>query len=145
MWGANDPCCRKPMVWPELQYDAEAVDPAGGLRAQPQPVAFDAALRAHYQRCIALRHELPVLRTGSVRTLLVDDSRQVLAHERRAGAALAIVAINRSDAAQTVALPCTGDGGWQDRLNGGNVLQARDGRLTLALLPLWGAVLVPVP
>ncbi len=145
MWGANDPCCRKPMVWPDLKYDADSADPAGGLRAQAQPVAFDDGLCAHYRRCIALRHELPVLRTGSVRTLLADDSHQVLAHERRAGEALAIVAINRSDTVQTVALPCPGGGGWQDRLSGGALLQAREGRLTLALPPLWGAVLVPVP
>ena len=27
MWGANDPDCRKPMVWPDKKYDAETFNP----------------------------------------------------------------------------------------------------------------------
>jgi glycosidase len=27
MWGANDPDCRKPMVWPEKKYSAETFNP----------------------------------------------------------------------------------------------------------------------
>ena len=23
MWGVNDPCCRKPMVWNEIKYEEE--------------------------------------------------------------------------------------------------------------------------
>jgi glycosidase len=143
MWGANDPCCRKPMLWPELRYEAEAADPAGGLRAQPQTVAFDAVLFDHYRRCIALRQMLPVLRTGAVRTLLADDARQVLAHLRRDGDAIAIVAINRSEDTQSVSLPAGPTARWIDRLNGDLPLQARQGRITLSLAPLGGAVLTP--
>lgn len=85
MWGANDPCCRQPM-------------PAPG---DPR---FDADLRAHYRACIALRHAHPVLRTGAVETLLADDARELLVHRRVDGDAEAIVAINRSEAAQAVVL-----------------------------------------
>ena len=143
MWGANDPCCRKPMLWPEWRYDDEAADPAGGLRAQPQPVAFDAALFDHYRRCIALRHALPVLRTGAVQTLLADDARQVLAHLRRDGDALAIVAINRSEAEQPLALPDLGHASWHHRFGDAAPLRCRQGQIVLTLPPLSGAVLTP--
>lgn len=143
MWGANDPCCRKPMVWPELQYEAEVADPAGGWRAQPQPVAFDHALFAHYRHCIALRHAQPVLRTGSVQTLFVDDERQVLAHLRESDGALAIVAINRSDHAQTFALPDGGRTTWHDLAGHGAAVSARHGQIVLSVPALSGAVLVP--
>jgi glycosidase len=143
MWGANDPCCRKPMVWPELQYEAEVADPAGGWRAQPQPVAFDHALFAHYRHCIALRHAQPVLRTGSVQTLFVDDERQVLAHLRESDGALAIVAINRSDHAQTFALPDGGRTTWHDLAGHGAAVSARHGQIVLSVPALSGAVMVP--
>jgi cyclomaltodextrinase / maltogenic alpha-amylase / neopullulanase len=29
MWGANDPCCRKPMVWPDVSFAPEASLPDG--------------------------------------------------------------------------------------------------------------------
>lgn len=145
MWGANDPCCRKPMLWPELNYAPEAADPAGGWRAQPQPVAFDHTLFDHYRRCIALRHALPVLRTGSIRTLLADDARHVLVHLRRDGDANAIVAINRSEESQSVDLTAGPAARWIDRLNGDLAVQAQQGRITLTLAPLGGAVLTPAP
>ncbi|MES1162650.1 MAG: alpha-amylase family glycosyl hydrolase, partial [Rhizobacter sp.] len=127
MWSANDPCCRQPMRWPDL-YDVQA---------------FDTQLHAHYRRCIALRAALPVLRTGSVETLLADDAREVLVHLRRDGEALAIVAINRTETPQAIAVVRPGAAHWCDRLNGDAEVDARDGTLRLTLAPLWGAVLSP--
>jgi len=143
MWGANDPCCRKPMVWPDLRYEAEAAGPDGRPRAEPQPIAFDADLHAHYRRSIALRAALPVLRSGTVETLLADDARQVLVHLRRDAEALAVVAINRSEAPQTIELASSGRPRWRDRLNGDAVVEAHGGSLTVTLAPLWAAVLAP--
>jgi cyclomaltodextrinase len=143
MWGANDPCCRKPMLWPEQRHDAEAAAPEGGLRAVPHPVEFDHALHAHYRRCIALRHALPVLRTGTIETLFADDSLGVLVHRRVDGAAQALVAINRSEVERTIELPSPGTAAWIDHLDGGASRAVAGGRLVLRLAPLWGAVLTP--
>jgi len=141
LWGANDPCCRKPMLWPELSYDDEAVGPDGRPRATPDQVAFDHELHAVYQRLIALRHALPALRTGPVTTLLADDTRQVLVHLRGDGPDGALVAINRSEQPQEVVLAWTAPAGWCDRLNGNAAVVSRGGQTTLHLAPLWGAVL----
>ena len=138
LYGANDPCCRKPMLWPGLHYDAEAIGPDGKPRAEPQAIGFDRALHDEYRRLIALRHALPALRTGAVRTLLADDARQVLVHLRGDGA---LVAINRSEEMQVVELPWAAPAGWVDRLNGDAEVEVHDGRTRLALQPLWGAVL----
>lgn len=145
VWGANDPCCRKPMLWPELVYDDEAMGPDGTPRAEPQPVAFDAGLHAAYQRLIALRHALPALRTGGVETLLCDDTRQVLVHLRGNGADAALVAINRSDEMQEVSIPFAAPAGWADRLNGDAPIDSTGGTTRLRLAPLWGAVLAALP
>ena len=138
LWGANDPCCRKPMLWPEMQFDAEAIGPDGEPLTVSQPVAFDHALHADYRRLIALRHAVPALRSGDVATLLCDDTRQVLVHLRGDGA---LVAINRSDVPQQVDLAWTPPPGWTDRLNGNVPVATHGGTTALVLQPLWGAVL----
>ncbi|WP_161974432.1 alpha-amylase family glycosyl hydrolase [Piscinibacter terrae] len=138
LYGANDPCCRKPMLWPELQYDDEAMGPDGKPRAKAEKIAFDTALHATYQQLIALRHAIPALRTGEVRTLLCDDDRQVLVHLRGDEA---IVAINRSEQEQEVVIAFALPAGWNDRLHGGAIVASAQGQTTLRLPPLWGAVL----
>jgi cyclomaltodextrinase len=141
LWGANDPCCRKPMLWPALHYDDEATSPDGAPRESPAQVAFDTALHDAYRSLIALRHAVPALRTGSVTTLLADDARQVLVHLRGDGPDGALVAINRSEQMQEVVLPWAAPSGWVDRLNGNAAVASSGGQTTLRLAPLWGAVL----
>jgi glycosidase len=140
LWGANDPCCRKPMLWRDLSYDAEATLPDGGTREVPDAVAFDEDLFAHYKRCIALRDALPVLRTGSVKTLACDDALGLLVHLRSSGDDHALVAINRgSDAVETVlALP---KGKWVEQPSGKAVKADARGKVTLKLGALSGVVL----
>jgi cyclomaltodextrinase len=144
MWGANDPCCRKPMLWPDLQYEPEATHPDGTPRNDADPVAFDHDLHAYYRRAIALRHAVPALRTGSVETLLADDAKQVLVHLRRAGDELAIVAVNRSEQDQVIEMRSPGAAAaWHDRWNGRVAhVMGRD-RLVLRLEGLSGALLLP--
>jgi cyclomaltodextrinase / maltogenic alpha-amylase / neopullulanase len=45
MWGADDPDDRKPMLWPDLTYEAETHHPLGHARPA-DPVAFDEELFA---------------------------------------------------------------------------------------------------
>ncbi|RYY87523.1 MAG: alpha-amylase [Chitinophagaceae bacterium] len=94
MWGANDPDCRKPMVWKELSYDAETHNPDQSLHA-PDTVAFNAELFAWYQRFIGLRKKYRALRTGSYETLAADDAQQLYAFSRKLGNEEVIVVINR--------------------------------------------------
>jgi cyclomaltodextrinase len=136
MWGANDPCCRKPMVWPDLIYEPEVVLPDGTERETAVPVQFNHELHAHYRRLIAIRSSSPALQRGSFSTLLTDDARQLFAFQREHEGEQVIVIINRSSEVQTVTLDLIGNGRWQDMLNGGEVT-VKDGRLTTQLPPLW--------
>ena len=49
MWGANAPCCRKPMLWPELDFEPELYLPDGGIRETSTPTQFNHALFNHYK------------------------------------------------------------------------------------------------
>jgi glycosidase len=77
MWGANDPCCRKPMVWPDLSYAPEATRPDGSVAETPDSVTFDRTLFDLYRGLIHLRHNTPALCRGDFATVLVDDAAEV--------------------------------------------------------------------
>ena len=139
MWGANDPCCRKPMVWPELSYAAEATLADGSPRPDPQPVAFDHTMHTCYRQLIHLRRGLDALQVGDFQTLLAGEGAPVYAFLRGTEAQQVAVALNNSAEPQPVVLPLAGS--WRDHLAGGAAHQAASGGLALTLPPRWGVVL----
>jgi cyclomaltodextrinase len=140
LWGANDPCCRKPMLWPEMTFEPEAAAPDGSIRAKPDVVGFDEDLFNHYKRCIAIRDAVPVLRTGSVETLVCDDALGLLVHLRASGADHAVVAINRGPDAVETALTLP-KGKWVDQASGKALKADARGKLAIKLGALSGVVL----
>ncbi len=101
MWGADDPDDRKPMVWPDLEYDAESVDPIGRDR-NPDAVSFDDDLHAYYREVIQLRGEYAPLRRGDFRVLSADDERGAFVFSRTLGDETLVVALNRSEEAHSM-------------------------------------------
>lgn len=94
MWGADDPCDRMPMVWPEMSYAPQAADPLNRPRS-PDLVEFDESLFAYYRAAIELRKQLPALRHGSIKFVQVDDRAQFMAFERAEGKNRVLVGFNR--------------------------------------------------
>jgi cyclomaltodextrinase / maltogenic alpha-amylase / neopullulanase len=150
MWGATDPCCRKPMLWPELTYDDEVFLPDGSQRAAPHTVRFDHDVFAHYRELIALRRGLPALNDGSYRTLEIDDSRRVLGFAREISEQVVIVVLNASEVTQLVRVAGPQAGNWRHAVAdlpsgvavGNPVLVGTDGALEFVLAPLSGLVAV---
>jgi glycosidase len=139
MWGANDPCCRKPMVWPELDYEEEATLPNGKMKFRPDPVHFDEELFRHYQRLIHIRNRSPALQLGDFRTLLCDDTNDIYAFARQHGGEQVIVVLNNHHAMQQVTLLQPGT--FVDHLNQDARYQSLDGKLCLAVAAKWGCIL----
>jgi glycosidase len=135
MWGANDPCCRKPMVWPGMVYAPEAPSNA---------VTFNHKLHQRYKQLVALRNSLPALQLGAFTTLYAEGS--LYAFERAYERQRVIVALNNSRAVQRLQLPAAAlnaTGEWRDRLDNDHIYSAGPTGLTLHLAPLWGVVLEP--
>lgn len=66
MWGADDPTCRKPMLWPDLApYE------------KPEENRIEEDQLAFYREIAKLRHEHGPLRRGEFQTLLTDDETDV--------------------------------------------------------------------
>ncbi|TVQ66337.1 MAG: DUF3459 domain-containing protein [Balneolaceae bacterium] len=146
MWGANDPCCRKPMVWEDMAHEDEAVLPDGSPRPQPDPVAFDAELHNYYRTLIRLRGDLPALRLGDFTVLLADDRKEMLAFRRGPEGDQVIVAINKGaesvewDSPElpdgTEVLFCTGSDGKSALRHHG-----KEKKAVVSLPPMSGVIL----
>ncbi len=141
LWGANDPCCRKPMLWPELQYEPEAYRPDGTRRAAPDSVGVNGDLLETYRALIRLRRENPALSLGDFETVLADDARQIYAYRRRLDEQDLLVVLNNTNETQQLALPIQSEGSWRDLLVAERPIVDSDGVLVLDLAPRWGAVL----
>lgn len=144
LWGGNDPDCRKPMLWADVAYADEVYGADARTRHEPDAVAPDRALLAHYQKLLALRHRLPALQRGGYRTLLTDDTRDLFAFERTLDDQRVIVVFNNSDQPTSHLLGHLDDGDYTDVLNGERYT-AHEGELTLALRPKWAVVLTAGP
>jgi len=90
MWGADDPDCRKPMVWEEFTYEPEKTHPCDYLpdcdyTRPADSVAVDKNLFLYYQNLIKLRNTYRSLNRGNYRTILVDNEKGIFAFERQLG------------------------------------------------------------
>lgn len=81
MWGGDDPDCRKPMVWPEFNYETETTHPFGKQRPADK-VSFDSDLFKWYQKIISIRNENKVLALGNVNFNYEDNSNGILGFTR---------------------------------------------------------------
>jgi glycosidase len=108
MWGGNDPDDRMPMVWEDLHYEPQALDPRGHQRL-PDDIGFDKELFTFYREAIGLRRQNPVLRRGDYRLLGAFDEQKTLAFTRKDGESALVVAFNRSDSSQTISFDLEAD------------------------------------
>ncbi len=131
MQGGADPDNRRGMAW--------------NLAVPDNPM-----LR-YYKRLIALRHASPALQSGDPAILMTDDGAQTLAYARTLGDDMAIVAVNRSDKAQTMRIPLPASGalraarkiGLVDGLSGNRVSLGMARTLVVTLQPLRAAIFLP--
>ena len=84
MWGADDPDCRKPMIWSDFKYEDEQSHPFN-LSRVVDSVKPDLELFRFYQQLIAMRKQYPSLSRGSYRTVDLNDEKGIFGFERHLG------------------------------------------------------------
>lgn len=139
MWGANDPDCRKPMVWDDMEYQPEIYNPDGSKRPAPEEVIVNSELLKHYKKLINIRNSHPSLRRGSYKTIKVDDEHEIFGFERKFEGEEILVFINNSDVKRTTTV--LRDGKYADLLNGGELKFSASYNL-LEIPPKWGVILL---
>ena len=142
MWGADDPDCRKPLVWDDLSYEDERVafDPA---KSRPDDVVKpDTALKSFYIRLCRMRKANPALVYGDLNFTVADDKNMILAYERTLGNEEVEAIFNRSENEVRINVPVKGDGEFQNILSSKNEIYKSAGKMiTLSLMPVSGIVL----
>lgn len=140
MWGANDPDCRKPMIWPELIYDDEKALPDQSPRPAADKVEFNKDLFEHYKKLIKIRNENEALQLGDFVTLLVDDRNELYAFERNFNKEQIIIVINNSDEEHHAVLKVKHSEYYTDLLNDA-VISAEQNKIEIDIPSKWGVIL----
>lgn len=138
MWGADDPSCRKPLIWPDYTFDDETTHPIGKKRPIDK-VAFNRELFQYYQKLISIRKENPVLVHGDLEFIPIDDD--VFAYRRFDEKDEVIAVFNNGYEVREVDIPVVSDGTYLDVLNGEKV-KRNGGELRLELAARAAGILV---
>ncbi|MGK7889322.1 MAG: alpha-amylase family glycosyl hydrolase, partial [Leptolyngbyaceae cyanobacterium] len=142
MWGGNAPDNRKPMLWPDLTYEAEAYLPDGTKRMVPDSVAVNRDLLAHYRKLIGIHNRYPALQLGDYNTVLLDEVKDIYVFQRRYQNQTVFVVLNRSSLPQEIDWVCDRQGALVDVLNDNQLFIPDGGQLRLKVDPRWGRILV---
>ena len=140
MWGANDPDCRKPMVWDDLKYADETCNP-DQTKKNPDKVSVNQRLLDHYAKLIKIRNENQALQLGDFQTLLVDDKNNLYGFSRNYRDESVIVVLNNDLSDHENTLLHIQNGKYQDILNGNRVYTVSDETLKLTLRSKWAVIL----
>jgi len=81
MWGADDPSCRKPLIWKDYDFDDESTHPLG-MERPVDKVQFNDDLFHYYQKLIRIRRENSMLSLGKITFINTGDNTKVLAYSR---------------------------------------------------------------
>jgi glycosidase len=96
MWGADDPHCRKPLMWPELKFDPEVRQALQLNKQKPvDKVKFNEDHFKFYQKLIKIRKENPVLAEGNIEFVKAEG--KVLIYRRYNADDEILVLFNLSD------------------------------------------------
>lgn len=110
MWGAHDPHCRKPMLWPGMVYDDEIIDDASGFRSGfgRYRVEPDMSLLSFYKALLRLRNDCDAIKTGTLDFFTIDDGTRAICFARRVAGQEFIACFNASSQDHVVQVPVTG-------------------------------------
>jgi cyclomaltodextrinase / maltogenic alpha-amylase / neopullulanase len=83
MWGADDPHCRKPMIWDDLKYQNEIIDSTSGFKTGfgSYKVEQNKDLLQFYKEIIAIKNEQEELKCGAVKFIYSDNDYKAFAFE----------------------------------------------------------------
>lgn len=141
MWGANDPCCRKPMVWDDMNYEDEVFLPDQTLKNKPEKVEFNKELYEHIKKLIHIRNSYKALQLGNFKTLFVDDENQIFIFSRSYKNQQLIVCINNGLKDFSTEIKTGHKEYFNDLLNN-EKLEAKDNKIKTTLKPKWGRILL---
>ncbi|MCR5455175.1 MAG: glycoside hydrolase family 13 protein [Bacteroidales bacterium] len=143
MYGANDPDCRKPMWWPEIEMDDEC-EYKGGLPnyKSKHTVSADMDMLYFYKKIIALRRGSKALIKGTMSTDFASADSRVWVISRRCESERVILAFNVDDKPTNVKLRGHIDEEFSDYWDGDSFVADQDGNFEVDIEPRGFRVLL---
>lgn len=137
MWGGDDPDCRKPMVWPGLEYETETTHPFGKER-QVNTVEFNTDLFNWYKKMTSLRKSDRLFSLGDVKFITTDDENKILVYTRSLDNETACVVVNNNPTEKEVVIDAAEAGiknAEADELVSNSKIKITEGKIALKLEP----------
>ena len=103
MWGGDDPDCRKPIIWEDIDHRPQVFG-SNGKQAKPTAVKPNLELLDYYRTLIALRKQRRELVGGELEFILANDNDMILAYRRKLEGRETIIAFNLSGQVKEVRL-----------------------------------------
>jgi glycosidase len=104
MTGADDPDNRKPLTWPDIEFEIETQSDFSNYSYAEKP-AFDEGMYNFYKSLIKLRKSSQVFTYGTYQYLSLADDKNVLAYYRILNGEKHLVIFNNNDFESQVILP----------------------------------------
>jgi cyclomaltodextrinase / maltogenic alpha-amylase / neopullulanase len=142
MWGANDPDCRKPMVWDDINYEPESTLPNQTNFNPSDNVNANKDLFQFYKKLIHIRNEYDELQVGDFKSLIIDDESGIYVYSRTLGEKEIIVAINKGDDLQTIKLKTNHREYYKDLLNKSPIIEVKNNQMEFQVPAKRGKILL---
>jgi glycosidase len=72
MWGGDDPDCRKPLWWPDYQFEAENRNNIQKIEAVYDEVGFNQEVFDFYKKLIQIRNDHELLHTAPINFVVAE-------------------------------------------------------------------------
>lgn len=133
MWGANDPCCRKPMIWEDISYENERYKPNGKKIISGYKVEQDKDMLSLYKKLIKVRSEYICLRQGNYKTIITDDKKSIFAYSREFKNEKIIVIFNLDERNHEIEIKFINNHIFVDLLNENKNIKVKNQKLQLKM------------
>ncbi len=143
VWGADDPDDRKPMIWPDIEYDDE-VSHRWGRERPRDTVEFNHDLHQWYTKIAEIRHSVDALGSGFAEFLPTGDNERTTAFVRYINEdQFAIVVLNRDENPVQINIEHEFLTGNLTDLISGDTVDVQNGQMQIEIPSVTGMVLIP--
>lgn len=143
MWGADDPDDRKPMIWPDIEYEDEKSHRFGHERPV-DPVAFNSELHQWYKKLANIRTSVDALGRGDVEFLSTEENENIIAFIRKIEEEnYAILVFNRTGKSHNLTISHDFINGDLKNLISGKIKEKSSDGIHIEVPAVSGMVLVP--
>ncbi len=140
MWGANDPDCRKPMLWDDMIGDRETFLPDGSKLDTPNVVYPNQDLIGFYKKMIRLHNLEPALKYGETNIFISENDRKLLGFTRTYNDEKLYIVFNSDTGSQRVPLQVNANGDYIDLINHRGY-RTDNKSMNIEVRGKWGAII----